>query len=142
MTLLSQLRDDFYMNLHEVRALNNQLKLGVTDIYAGDYRFIASDEIDQIMQDELESNLYMLGCFVPSFIASHTGLNVEAVECIQQSGDAKALEGLGLAMAEAIVNVQQDYVSCDGYGLHFAHYDGNEHELNINGRHFYAFKVD
>ena len=109
------------------------------DFTVDGYRFIAADEIDSIMQDELLGDEYILGCFNAWFIADILGMPQDAVEKIQK---AEAYEGLGALMAQHIEEVQQKYVSADGYGHHFARYDGHEHQVEVNGRDFYVFRTD
>ena len=109
------------------------------DFEVANYRFISQDEIDEIMQDELSGDEYILGCFNAWFIADILGMPCDAVEKIQK---AEVFEGLGALMAQKIKEVQQKYVSGDGYGHHFAQYDGEEHEITLGNIEYYAFRVD
>lgn len=98
------------------------------------YRFIHTDKIDEIMQDELLSDRYMLGCFSHWFIAEITELPLKVVSKAQAN---ESYEVLGELMALKIEEVQSKYASADGYGHHFAHYDGYEHEIG----EYLAFRV-
>ena len=131
-----------------IRALEN---IGVTDwrdtfeqadeddFTVSNYRFIADDAIDEIMQEELLSDEYMLGCFNAWFIADILGMPTDAVEKIQK---ADAYEGLGALMAQHIQDVQEKYASADGYGHHFARYDGEEQEITIGEKEYHVFRVN
>ena len=105
------------------------------------WRFIRTDVIDQIQQEELSSDPYILGCFNASFLSSIINLDTESIELLQKS---EGYEGIGKAVINGghIEELQQDYVSADGYGHHFAHYDHEEHELTLNGETWHAFKVN
>lgn len=111
----------------------NELECNEIDFSIGfdgcDYRVIRVDEIDNIQCGELESDLYMLGCFNAWFLADILGLDTDTIQTLQ---DAEAFEGIGkmvLAM-DKLQELQAAYSSSDGYGHHFNHYDGNEIETN------------
>lgn len=109
------------------------------DFEVNDYRFISTDEIDEIMTDELLGDEYTLGMFNAWFIADILDIPLDAVEKMQK---AEAFEGIGALMAQKIDQVQKEYVSADGYGHHFAHYDGNEQEIRFNDTLFHVFRVN
>jgi len=107
-----------------------------TDFEVDDFRFIHEDEIDEVMQDELSSDTYVLGSFSAWFIADILpNMPKEAVEALQKTDQ---FEVLGELMLEHIEDVQQEYVGFDGYGHHFAHYDHETHEFE----NWYAFRVN
>ena len=106
-----------------------------TDFEVNDYRFIAKNEIDNIMQDELSSDTYILGCFSAWFIADITGLSLDIVEKAQKNENFDLLREL---MKQKIEEVVEKYISSDGYGQHFGHYDGNEYETE----NYYYFKIN
>jgi hypothetical protein len=107
--------------------------VGVDDITVhlggNDWRFIGSGVIDGILKDELEADPYVLGCFTASCIASNSGIAPELVEIIQ---GAEAFEKLGQHLIDAgcVESMAEGYAAADGYGHHFAHYDGETHELS------------
>lgn len=103
------------------------------DFEVGNYRFISSAVIDDILKEELLQYEYALGCFSDWFIADVTGLNLDTVQKNQKS---KNYELLGALMAKSIDEVVSKYVSSDSYGNHFASYDSDEHELS-NGYYFF-----
>jgi GTPase SAR1 family protein len=136
--------------LREVKELSNELDLDFkelttafidkeTDFEIENYRFISFDTIDEVQQDELKSDLYILGCFNAWFIADNTNLSIKVVEALQK---AEAFEELGELMVDNIEEIQSEYASADGYGHHFNHYDGNEWEINIDGVDYYYFRTN
>ena len=136
--------------LREVKELSNELGIDFrelvenvndenTDFEIENYRFIASDEIDKIQQNELKSDLYILGCFNDWFIADNTDLSIKVVQALQK---AEAFEELGDLIVDDIETLQSEYARADGYGHHFNHYDGNEWEINLNGVDYYYFRTN
>jgi hypothetical protein len=105
------------------------------DFEVEDFRFIRKGMIDEIQCNELSSDLYILGCFNAWFLADVTGMPVAAFEAMQK---AEAYEAAGECALPYIKELQRQYAAMDGYGHHFAHYDGNEHEID----EYYAFRVN
>lgn len=101
-------------------------------------RFINSADIDRIQQDELSSDLYILGCFNPSFLSGIIGVSVSALEKMQK---AEAFEGIGELIISGgyLPEVQAEYALYDGYGHHFNRYDGGEEELRADGETYHVF---
>ena len=135
---IKQLKDSLYMlasepNWREVLELADY---GKADFEVDGVRFIASHSIDEIQQEELLDDLYLLGCFNASFIASILKTDVEAIEAMQK---AEAFEGVGKLMVPHIEDVQEQYSSADGYGHHFNMYDGSEEEMTIAGIAYHVF---
>ena len=124
-------REDCCKIMHEMRDDSD-------DFEVANHRFIKADGIDQIMQDELSSDTYTLGCFAPWFIADILDISTDAVEKIQKANAYDAYDGLGEMMLPHIAKVQAEYASADGYGHHFNHYDGNEDEIG----QYYVFRVN
>ena len=104
------------------------------DIREGDYRLIHEEDIDDILKDELLSDLWMLGCFSAWFIADITGLDLDAVEKAQKD---ESFELLGHLMAKNIDEVVSGFVSSDGYGHHFNSWDGSEENFG----NYYVFRT-
>ena len=107
------------------------------DFNVDGFRFILKDEIDRIQTEELESDNYMLGCFNAWLIADVLDMDTDVIEAMQKAEAFEAIGKLIKSMGK-VGDMQQDYVSADGYGHHFAHYDHNEHEVG----NYYAFRVD
>ncbi len=112
----------------DVRETIEHINDDENDFTVDDHRFIRADDIDEIMCGELEGDEYMLGCFNAWFLADILNTTTEAIEAMQK---AEAYEGIGKMVLgnNKLAELQQAYVSADGYGHHFAHYDGNEDEI-------------
>ena len=139
---LSQLRDVKNLSNEldiDFRELTEQITDENDDFEIDNYRFIKVSEIDTIQQDELKSDLYILGCFSDWFIADNTDLSLKVVQALQK---AEAFEELGELIVDDIETIQSEYVRMDGYGHHFGRYDGNEHETVLNNIEYYYFKIN
>lgn len=136
----SQIKEIVYLVGDEWRSIASQLADGESDVStrSHNYRFIAADDIDEIMQNELGDDLYVLGCFNASFLASVTRLPFKAIKAIQ---DAEAYEALGelLSSMNFVEAIAHAYAAADGYGHHFAHYDSATIEI---GPDLYAFRTN
>ena len=126
------------LGVYNWREVIEELKDGATDFEVAGYRFIAADNLDEIMRDELASDEYILGCFLPSFLSSILDMDQTAIQKIQDAAP-EALGQLIIARG-ALHQLQREYVSADGYGHHFAHYDGDEWEMSSFP--FSAFRVN
>ncbi len=106
---------------------------GESDFEVDGVRFIDEMDIDDIMADELSSDLYILGCFNDWFLADVLDVDVDVIQAMQQAEAFEAIGKLIISMGrlEQLVN---DYVSADGYGHHFNHYDGSEETLGYSPR--------
>ena len=109
------------------------------DVHLHDWRFISEDSIDDILKDELSSDVYMLGCFTAHFIADMVDLPVDEVEKAQKN---ESYELLGALMLKNIDEVVEGYVAYDGYGHHFNPYDGDEQGTTIDGTTWYMFRTN
>ena len=139
---LSQLRDAKNLSNEldiDFRELTEQITDENDDFEIDNYRFIKVSEIDLIQQDELKSDLYILGCFVDWFIADNTNLSLKVVQALQK---AEAFEELGELMLDDIEIIQSEYSRLDGYGHHFGRYDGNEYEITLNDVEYFYFKIN
>ena len=119
--------EDFQYNLDQ----------GITDFEINNYRFIHQGSIDEIQCNELESDEYILGCFTDWFLADVLELDIDVVQAMQKAEAFEALGKMVLSM-DKLETLQEQYVSADGYGNHFAIYDGNEHEVG----EYLAFRVN
>ena len=139
---LAQLRDVKNLSNEldiDFRELTEQITDENDDFEIDNYRFIKVSEIDLIQQDELKSDLYILGGFVDWFIVDNTNLSLKVVQALQK---AEAFEKLGELMLDDIETLQSEYSRLDGYGHHFGRYDGNEYEITLNNVEYYYFKIN
>lgn len=105
--------------------------------WTGDrYRVIHEDDALQVLADELESDPYILGCFNADFLAGVTGVPAAIIKAAQ---DGEQYEVIGQWLIdEGHVQdssgpahhggVAANYAAADGFGHHFASYDGNTDE--------------
>ncbi len=139
---LSQIRilktfcNDLFSQPDYKEVINLAVENQEVDFEVNNVRFIAMGDIDEIQQEELKSDLYCLGCFNASFLASITGWPTGLIEAAQKG---EAYEELGEVLVDYIEEIQDNYASADGYGHHFNGYDFGEEEVTINGVSFYVF---
>lgn len=114
-----------------------------TDFEVDGFRFIDQCEIDEIQANELESDPYILGCFNASFISNCTDLSYDIVKALQEGEKYEEL-GQHIIDNDYVDDMQEGYSSADGYGHHFAHYDGHENEMPMvnNGQVYLVFRVN
>ena len=108
-----------------------------SDFEVENYRFIHKDYIDGIQQDEIQSDLYILGCFNAWFLADVLGIDTDVIEAMQEAEAYEAIGKLVVSM-DKVEELQAGYASADGYGHHFNHYDGCEDEIGD----YYAFRTN
>lgn len=108
-----------------------------------EYVLIDSGYIDQLLEDELTSDPYMLGSFRAEFIQECTQFPIELIEACQNAGAYSAL-GQAIINAEYAGEMADRYTRYDGYGAHFASYDGYEYELCLGGSFvdYHVFRVN
>lgn len=111
---------------------------GDDDFEVDNVRFIRADAIGQIMQDELSSDEYVLGCFNADFLADVLGIDQDVIEAMQK---AEAYEAIGKLIKSLgkLEELQEAYASADGYGHHFNSYDFGEENVTIDGIDYYVF---
>lgn len=120
----------------DYREVISNIESGETDFWVDNVRFISDSEIDDIQQNELLNDLYILGCFNAEFLAGYLPIDADDIKNLQDSG---AYEAIGKIAAREIVDIQQGYASADGYGHHFNSYDFNEEEIRIDGTLYHVF---
>ncbi len=135
--LVEALKESIYdFEPEEIRDITEYWQNGENDFTVYNrYRFIHEEEIDRIQQEELLSDLYMLGCFDAHFIADILKVDVNAIHAIQK---ADAFEGLGQLLVPHIEDIQERYSSLDGYGHHFNPYDGTEDQVDS----YFVFRIN
>ena len=103
-----------------------------------EWRFIREDYIDQLMQEELSNDEYVLGCFNDWFLANVLNIDIDVIQAMQKAEAYEAIGKLVISLGK-LQELQENYVSSDGYGHHFAHYDGYEH--NLTSQPYFVFKI-
>jgi len=119
----------------------NQVTDFTVETSEGEFRFIGVNEIDDIQQDELSSDAYILGCFNSDFLASVTGWPELLIKAGQ---DGEAYEQIGQAIIDSdlVEDLQDLYRRVDGYGHHFASYDHNEYDVSLLEANYYMFRTN
>ena len=139
MSIYKQLTIDLDFDREEAAEVMRSLKDQSADFTVegggAEYRFIHQDHIDEIQKDELSNDQYVLGCCAPWFISDITGLPLDEVEKAQKN---ESFELLGALMMQHIDKVQEEMAAHDGYGHHFATYDGDMHDVGD----YYAFRTN
>ena len=100
----------------------------VDDFEVDNVRFIKKSEINRIQQEELESDLYTLGCFNSGFLSEVLDIDSDVIESMQEAEAFEAIGKLILSLGK-LEDLQSDYSCADGYGHHFNHYDSSEDEF-------------
>jgi len=121
--ILELIANELYLDVNkdEVRAIEHQLKTDYNDFYTDidgeEYRFIHEDFI---------WDLYV------------EGIKDITIECYINELDRDKLWWLAIDWEETAKNCY----NADGYGHHFASYDGEEHEWDIDGATYYIFRTN
>ena len=113
------------------------ISLKVDDFEIENYRFIHQDEIDEIQQNEIGDDGYLMGCFNSWFLAEILEIDQDVIDEMQKKDCYEAI-GIMILRSGKLEELQRRYVQEDTYGHHFAHYDHCEHEIGK----YYAFKVN
>jgi hypothetical protein len=135
---ITKLCDELGLDLEEVIENIDDEK---DDFTVGDYRFIHQDEIDQILEDELGCDAYILGCFNDWFIVDNTDLSIDIVEALQKSEEYETI-GRHILDNDYLAAFAKAYSDADGYGHHFNHWDGGQIEDILSETGYYVFRVN
>lgn len=111
---------------------------GFDDFEIDNVRFIKADCIDKIQQDEMENDLYALGCFNAWFITDCIDIDRDVIEAMQKAEAFEAIGKLIISLGKLEI-MQKKYSTADGYGHHFNYYNGNEETITVNNVEYYVF---
>ena len=120
------------------REVVTNIENGDDDFEVDNVRFISSNEIDNIQEDELGNDEYCLGCFNANFLADVLGIDQEVIEAMQKAEAYEAIGKLIISLGR-LGELQQQYSSADGYGHHFNGYDFGEEEFSVDGTLYHVF---
>lgn len=134
------LMKDYSMDRTDLELFIDELLFNEDDFTIGKYRFISESAIDKIMQDELGSDEYVLGCFNSWFLASVLGIDEDVITEMQKCEAFTAIGKLVLSM-DKLGELQEAYASADGYGHHFNSWDGSEDYLEFKDPSLYNYHV-
>ena len=122
---------------HNWRDAVESISMEEDDFEVDLHRFIRMDKIDEIQQNEIGDDGYLMGCFNSWFLAEILDIDQDIIDEMQKKECFEAI-GIMILRSDKLEQLQKRYVEEDGYGHHFAHYDHNEHELGD----YYAFRVN
>lgn len=122
----------------DFREVMGCLEDGETDFEVNNVRFISDETILEVLAEELSNDEYILGCFSSRFISDQTGVDRDVIDAMQKAEAFEAVGKLILSLCD-MEAFAEAYVSADGYGHHFNHYDGNEEEITYNGTLYHVF---
>lgn len=137
---IREIKEETGLNRAEVLAVLRDMEVS-DDITQGQFRFIDSSSIDDIMCGEMESCEYTLGCYSAGAIADATCWPVSLIEAAQKGEEFEKI-GREIVDGGHTGELQELVSKYDGYGPHFAHYDGEEREITVGRATWYVFKVD
>lgn len=120
------------------REVIESIESGEDDFEVDGVRFISDSTIDQIQQDELSSDEYILGCFNASFLAGILNIDQDVIDAMQKAEAYEAVGKLIISLGK-LEELQAEYASADGYGHHFNSYDFGEEELMIGESFYHVF---
>lgn len=121
----------------DIDEVNDSIEIDSNDFEVDGYRFILKLDIDEIQLQELSNDEYILGCFNASFLESIIDWPIEAIEATQEAEKYEVIGRFIIQNAGMLQTLQAEYSAIDGYGHHFAHYDGEENEAGD----YYVFRV-
>lgn len=108
------------------------------DFGVDNVRFISSDAIDSIQAEEMSNDPYIVGCFNSWFIADVIGIDEDVIQTMQKAEAYEAVGKLIISLGK-LEELQQAYVSADGYGHYFNGYNSSEENVKLNGLDYYVF---
>jgi hypothetical protein len=128
---------DSLTSMPDWREVLELINMGEDDFTVDNVRFIETDSIDSILEDELASDEYVLGCFNAWAIAHATDWPIALIEAAQKG---EQFEEIGKAMTgEHVAALADILVRNDGYGHHFNSYNFGEEEFSIDSKLYHVF---
>ena len=121
--------------LHKGELTANGLDDAQNEIDMEDTLVLTNEQADEQVSKEIEEILW---AFTPSFLQGHTGVNVDAIEKIQEMCES-ANEPLK-AMIIDFDWLVEDAVRCDGRGHFLASYDHEENHVQIDDIDYYIYR--
>ena len=100
---------------------------------SGEYLILTDEEADQSAEDYIKDSVW---AFNSSFLASHTGIDEEIFEMLQDK-----CESSNEVITNSIKDMEEfiaDAIGADGRGHFISSYDGEEEELND----FFIYRIN
>ena len=146
---MTELNSEYKLNLNDCRKIKDFVGLYIefreilinisqeeSDFEIGGYRFIKADDIDSILEDELDSDPYIIGSLADWLLSNVLNIDIDIVKVAQDTGLYDEL-GDSVIRQDAVRSLKEKIVTLDGYGSYFARYDRHEH--SITG--YYCFRI-
>lgn len=108
------------------------------DFTVGGYRFISTNDIDAIMQEEMSSDHFTLGNLAPDIIANVLKISIDSVRSVQ---NAELFDVLGELLMSHIEKVQDMHLYANDYG-HFFATDEETRKIIVDDVVYHYFKVN
>jgi hypothetical protein len=123
----------------KIEALAKHLDCSINEAVnnMNDYSVLTDDEANKAVKGYIEESL----CFFrPNFIASHSDIEEEVIEQLQElyEDSNKAIRSL----IKDFDHFVDDAISADGRGHFLSSYDGEEHEVKINNNDYYIYRTN
>lgn len=127
------------LNREQIREVEQGYDDETYETSEGEYLVLSEAEADERVKAYIRESLW---AFNPEFLAAYMpdGVDADVLRILQEK-----CEGANEALFNMVTDfdaVVDDAVGCDGRGHFLAHYDFEEHEAQINGEWFYAYRVN
>lgn len=143
--------DEDQLKSEKVRALQSHLGLDNDEVnemtledgflyhvQGNEYKVLTDDEADEEVREYIEESVW---AFNPSFLSAHAkdGIDEDVFKMLSEKCESsnEAVKSL----IEDFDHFVDDAVLSDGRGHFLSSYDGNEHEVNINGNYYYIYRT-
>ena len=116
--------------------------MDVYSAYREEYAIGLPDEADEAVKQYIKESLWT---FKPEVIAAHTKAGasngmIRAIEALQK--DCESSNEDIKSLIDNIDAFVDDVVAADGVGVFLSSYDGEEHEIDVNGIIFKAYRLN
>jgi len=105
------------------------------DLDSEHYLVYTDEEANDAVRENIEE---MVWAFTPSFLSTHTGVDVYVFESLVDNCEAN--NDSYKAMIKDFDHFVDDAVSSDGRGHFLAQYDHEENEITFNGITYYIYR--
>ena len=124
------------MPVVDIEAIEQAVEAYIDEHMGGTGYYVVHTEDSRVeaVREYIEESLW---AFNASFISYHTNVSEEAIEKVQELYEG-ANEVL-IELIEDMDNLVDDAVMSDGYGHFLSSYDGEEHEVEVNGDTYFIY---
>lgn len=110
------------------------------EVCSREYLVLNEEEREERVTDYIKQSLW---AFNASFLAGETGLPEEVFTALNEKCESgnEAIEKL-IEKTCGMESFVDAATSADGYGHFLSPYDGEEHEITVEGEYFYIYRVN